>query len=212
MTRTARSERPARAWQRMLSGRRLDILDPSPLDIELDDIAHGIARVARWNGQTAGDHPFSVAQHSCLVEAIAAALQADLPPAERLTILLHDAPEYVVGDIITPLKAALGETFVAIERRLLAAVHLAFGLPADPPPALLKRVKAADRIAAWLEATELAGFTRTDAALAFGTPQVRPPLPPDLMAPWPPQVAEMRFRERVVACMEAARAESRSPR
>ncbi len=201
-----RPVRPPRAWQRMLSGRRLDILDPSPLDIELDDIAHGIARVARWNGQTAGGTLFSVAQHSCLVEAIAAELEPDLPAAARLTALLHDAPEYVIGDVITPLKAALGEGFVAIERRLLAAISVAFGLPAEPAPALRRLLKRADRLAAWLEATRLAGFSREDAISTFGRPERLPVAVDGLLSPWPPEEAARRFRERVLACAAAQQA------
>lgn len=189
-----------RAWQRMLSGRRLDILDPSPLDIELDDIAHGIARVARWNGQTSGAHVFSVAQHACLVEAVAAELDPALAPSGRLTLLLHDAPEYVLGDVITPLKAALGEGFVAIERRLLASIHLAFGLPAEPAPALVRLVKRADRIAAFVEATRLAGFSQADAILAFGPLEHAPACADAHLDPWSAQVAETRFRDRVRLC------------
>lgn len=198
--RPARGARPVRAWQRMLSGRRLDILDPSPLDVELDDIAHGIARVARWNGQTLGEHVFSVAQHSCLVEDLALWLDPHLDGADRLTVLLHDAPEYVVGDIITPLKAALGGGFVAIERRLLAAVHVAFGLPAETRPGLARLVKKADRIAAWLEATELAGFSAADADFAFERPDRRPEVPANALVPWPAHLAETRFRDRVALC------------
>ena len=184
----------------MLSGRRLDILDPSPLDIELDDIAHGIARVARWNGQTDGEHVLSVAQHSCLVEAIACELAPALSPAGRLTALLHDAPEYVVGDVITPLKSALGESFGAIERRLLAAVHLAFGLPAETPAALIRVIKRADRLAAFLEATHLAGFSHDEAVATFGRPETIPEGCGRLIVPWPTDVAQVRFRKRVEAC------------
>src|SRR5437660_9808047 len=114
-----------RAWQRMLSGRRLDLLDPSALDVEIEDIAHGLARVARWNGQTSGPHIFSVAQHTLLVEAIARR-RTSLDQRARLAILLHDAPEYVIGDMITPFKSVLGDAYKAVEKRLLAAIHLRF--------------------------------------------------------------------------------------
>lgn len=181
----------------MLSGRRLDILDPSPLDIELDDIAHGLARVSRWNGQTAGGHAFSVAQHSCLVEAIAFELDPALPDPARLTALLHDAPEYVVGDLITPLKSALGEGFTAIERRLLAAIHIRFGLPPAVAPALQRVLKGADRIAAYLEATRLAGFSQADADVVFGRPAKAPACAEAFLRPWSPEEAAGRFRERV---------------
>ena len=190
---------PPRAWQRMLSGRRLDILDPSPFDIELDDIAHGLARVARWNGQTAGEHAFSVAQHALLVEAIAAGLEPGLGGADRLTILLHDAPEYVVGDLITPLKAALGEAFRPIEDRLSVAIHLRFGLPARASASLRRLLKRADRAAAFHEAIRLAGFSHADALAIFGEPGRLRPDAEALLAPWTSREAQRRFSDRVVA-------------
>ncbi|MBI2717706.1 MAG: HD family hydrolase [Rhizobiales bacterium] len=166
----ATSSQP-RAWQRMLSGRRLDLLDPSPLDIEIEDIAHGLARVARWNGQTAGDHAFSVAQHCVLVEQIAAHLDPRLDRQGRLAALLHDAPEYVVGDMISPFKAALGLDYKAFERRLLAAIHIRFGLPPACSAELETEIKKADRMAAYLEATQLAGFTVPEGEKFFGRPR-----------------------------------------
>ena len=163
----------ARAWQRMLSGRRLDLLDPSPLDIEIEDIAHGLARVARWNGQTVGDHSFSVAEHSLLVEQIVGIYKPRASAAERLTALLHDAPEYVIGDMISPFKAAIGIDYKAFEARLEAAVHIRFGLLAHPPDALEKLIKRADRASAWFEATQLAGFTEAEASKHFPRPRFR---------------------------------------
>ncbi|MGE3831980.1 MAG: YfbR-like 5'-deoxynucleotidase [Parvibaculaceae bacterium] len=160
-----------RAWQRMLSGRRLDLLNPSPLDIEIEDIAHGLARVARWNGQTKGDHAFSVAQHCVLVEAIALHHDKTLDRAARLSALLHDAPEYVIGDMISPFKAALGFDYKAFELKLLAAIHLRFGLPAKTSDKLEKKIKSADREAAFLEATQLAGFSIDEASRFFGLPK-----------------------------------------
>ncbi|RMF02136.1 MAG: HD family hydrolase [Alphaproteobacteria bacterium] len=162
---------PPRAWQRMLSGRRLDLLDPSPLDIELEDIAHGLARVARWNGQTLGDHAFSVAQHSLLVERIARALRKDLPRKWRLAALLHDAPEYVIGDLISPFKAAVGLNYKELEDRLLQAIHIRFGLPGQLPKTATALIKRADKIAAYFEATRLAGFEESEARRFFGTPR-----------------------------------------
>ena len=162
---------PPRAWQRMLSGRRLDLLSPSPLDIEIEDIAHGLARVARWNGQTKGDHAFSVAQHCLLVEAIALRQTPRLERRWRLAGLLHDAPEYVIGDMISPFKAAVGIDYKAFEERLLAAIHQRFGLPAKVPPEIAKVVKAADQTAAYLEATQLAGFDLPEARKFFGIPK-----------------------------------------
>jgi 5'-deoxynucleotidase YfbR-like HD superfamily hydrolase len=186
-----------RAWQRMLSGRRLDLLDPSPLDIELEDIAHGLARVARWNGQTEGPHIFSVAQHSLLVEAIAGHLSPDISARGRLTLLLHDAPEYVIGDIISPFKAVIGDAYKAVEGRLLAAIHLRFGLPAEAPAPLRRLIKQADRQAAFLEATRLAGFEREEAIRFFGRPEPLPRSVSALVAPWPVEDAEARYRQRV---------------
>ncbi|WP_134497250.1 YfbR-like 5'-deoxynucleotidase [Microvirga pakistanensis] len=188
-----------RVWQRMLSGRRLNLLDPSPLDVELDDIAHGLARVARWNGQTVGDHIFSVAQHSLLVEAIADHLDPDMQRSTRLAVLLHDAPEYVIGDIISPFKAVIGDAYKTIEAGLLGAIHLHFGLPAAPGAALKRFIKQADRQAAYLEATQLAGFARDEAIKFFGRPEPLPRSVHALLEPWPVSEAEERFRARVLA-------------
>ena len=176
-----------RVWQRMLSGRRLDLLDPSPLDVEIADIAHGLARVARWNGQTRGAHIFSVAQHTLLVEDVSV----------RLAALLHDAPEYVIGDMISPFKAVLGGDYKAVEKRLLSAIHIRFGLPAVLADEITRQIKAADRGAAYLEATELAGFAEAEAKRLFGRD---PGLPPasvrDYLTPWTAAKAEKRFLAR----------------
>jgi 5'-deoxynucleotidase YfbR-like HD superfamily hydrolase len=160
----------ARAWQRMLSGRRLDLLDPTPVDIEIEDIAHGLAFVARWNGQTRGDYAYSVAEHSLLVEALFARMEPAAGPAQRLTALLHDAPEYVIGDMISPVKAAVGPGYGALDDRLTAAVHIRFGLPAQTPAPLKKKIKKADRVSAWMEAVQIAGFSETEADRFFGRP------------------------------------------
>ena len=166
-----RSTETTRAWQRMLSGRRLDLLDPSPLDIEISDIAHGLARVARWNGQTDGEYAFSVAQHSLFVEIIVSELEPKLDRRFRLAALIHDAPEFVIGDLISPFKAALSLDYRAFEAKLLAAIHLRFGLPAELPDEVTKLIKRADRIAAYYEATCLAGFARDEARRFFGQPR-----------------------------------------
>ncbi|KQU50143.1 hydrolase [Bosea sp. Leaf344] len=192
----ARAPIPPRAWQRMLSGRRLDLLDPSPLDVEIADIAHGLARVARWNGQTKGPHSFSVAQHSLLVEAIADHLNPGWGPSWRLMALLHDAPEYVIGDMISPFKAVMGDAYKAVELRLLGAIHLRFGLPAATPAPLKRRTKEADMIAAYLEATQLAGFAREEALRFFGRPQPLPAAVTALVEPLPTELAQERFLER----------------
>lgn len=155
----------------MLSGRRLDLLDPTPMDVEIEDIAHGLAFVARWNGQTKGDYPYSVAEHSLLVEEIFGRLDPDAPPKWRLAALLHDAPEYVIGDMISPVKAAVGPSYGALDERLTSAIHIRFGLPASLPKSVKTRIKRADRVSAWLEAIQLAGFTLEEANKFFGTPR-----------------------------------------
>ena len=165
-----RSTQPPRVWQRMLSGRRLDLADPSPMDVEIEDIAHGLARVARWNGQTRGAHAFSVAEHSVIVETLCCQLKTDLSPTHRLTALLHDAPEYVIGDMISPFKALLGESYKAIEARLQEAIHIRFALAPVTPVRLKKLIKKADLICAWHEAVQLAGFSETEANKFFGKP------------------------------------------
>ncbi len=187
----------SRAWQRMLSGRRLDLLDPSPLDIEIADIAHGLARVARWNGQTHGPHIFSVAQHTLLVEAVARARAPRLDRALRLAVLLHDAPEYVIGDMISPFKAVIGDAYKGVEARLLRAIHLRFGLPAERSAEATRLIKSADRAAAHLEATQLAGFTVAEARRFFGEPPTLPPATQrDYLTPWSAERAEQRYLKR----------------
>lgn len=159
-----------RAWQRMLSGRRLDLLDPTPMDIEIEDIAHGLAFVARWNGQTHGDFAYSVAEHSLLVETLFGRIAPKAPAKWRLAALLHDAPEYVIGDMISPVKAAVGPGYGALDDRLETAVHLRFGLPAKVPATIKRQIKKADKISAWMEATRIAGFTHAEADKYFGKP------------------------------------------
>ncbi|MCB9993342.1 MAG: HD family hydrolase [Hyphomicrobiaceae bacterium] len=185
-----------RAWQRMLSGRRLDLLNPSPLDVEITDIAHGLARVARWNGQTTGDYAFSVAQHSILVLHIYVALAGETSAKNELYALLHDAPEYVMGDIISPFKAVMGGNYKDIENHLLGAIHARFSLPALRPAVVTRTIKKADKHAAYFEAVHLAGFEVAEAQTLFG----RPDLPDfdidgfgELIRPWPTQESQDRF-------------------
>ncbi|EFL90645.1 YfbR-like 5'-deoxynucleotidase [Ahrensia sp. R2A130] len=184
-----------RAWQRMLSGRRLDLLDPSPLDVELEDIAHGLARVARWNGQTHGEHAFSVAQHSVLVEQIFAIQQPAATVDDRIAALLHDAPEYVIGDMISPFKQVLGGNYRDVENRLEAAIHQRFGLQSAIPAKLKKAIKLADRAAAWFEATGLAGFTVQEAEKHFNRPNG---MSADMLPlePWSTGEAQAKFAAR----------------
>lgn len=197
MARSKISFESPRVWQRMLSGRRLDLLDPSPLDVEIADIAHGLSRVARWNGQTSGTHIFSVAQHTLLVEAVMRHRTPRLDHSVRLAALLHDAPEYVVGDMISPFKAVIGGGYKAVEKRLLAAIHLRFGLPVVLADAITQQIKAADRGAAYLEATALAGFSQSEARRLFGRdPGLPPPMRADYVTPWSAGKAEKRFLAR----------------
>ena len=189
-----------RAWQRMLSGRRLDLLDPTPVDIEIEDIAHGLAFVARWNGQTAGDYAYSVAEHSLLVEEIFGRMNPEVPGRWRLAALLHDAPEYVIGDMISPVKAAVGPEYGALDDRLAAAIHIRFGLPASIPVKIKKQIKKADQVSAWMEATRIAGFSETEASRFFGRPA------PDLVAGLeillrPPVTVRNDFTARHLALM-----------
>jgi 5'-deoxynucleotidase YfbR-like HD superfamily hydrolase len=176
----------------MLSGRRLDLLDPSPMDIEIEDIAHGLARVARWNGQTTGEHGFSVAQHALVVEEIAAHIRPGLEPRWRLAALLHDAPEYVIGDMISPFKAALGVDYRKFEDRLEAAIHVRFGLPAHTPPLVKKLIKQADRACAFFEATQLAGFEHAESLSIFGAPPAGYTLTIEPQAPFEAQAHYVR--------------------
>ncbi|KRB50255.1 hydrolase [Rhizobium sp. Root708] len=194
-----------RAWQRMLSGRRLDLLDPSPLDVELSDIAHGLARVARWNGQTSGDHAFSVAQHSLVVEDIFRR-QNEATADECLMALLHDAPEYVIGDMISPFKSVVGGGYKSVEKRLEAAIHLRFGLPPHASRELKDRIKKADTVAAYFEASQLAGFTVVEAQKFFGQPRG---ITKEMLqlAPLPAVEAQVRFCERFAA-LDAGRSPS----
>lgn len=199
----AASPPPPRAWQRMLSGRRLDLLDPSPMDVEIEDVAHGLARVARWNGQTTGDFAFSVAQHSVMVEALCVIARPGMAPTERLLALLHDASEYVVGDMISPVKNAIGVDYRGVEDRIQEAVHLRFGLPAKTPQRLKAEIKKADLQAARIEATGIAGFSEAEAKKLWGKPP-NVPIEGDFdPTPWAPDRAKHRFVARFDALLAA---------
>jgi len=181
-----------RAWQRMLSGRRLDLLNPSPFDIEIDDIAHGLSFVARWNGQTVGDYPYSVAEHSVFVEELFTLLNPKIDRKWRLAALLHDAPEYVIGDMISPVKTAVGPGYKDMDERLTAAIHQKFGLPAILPDLIKKQIKRADKLSAWLEAVQIAGFSETEANKLFEKPVIKN-LPQMKLHPNPPMQVKARF-------------------
>jgi uncharacterized protein len=187
----------------MLSGRRLDLLDPSPLDIELEDVAHGLARVARWNGQTHGAHIFSVAQHTLLVEAVLRARRPRIDRRVRLAAMLHDAPEYVIGDMISPFKAVIGGSYKQVEKRLLAAIHLRFGLPAVLSAEIEAEIKLSDMGAAYLEATRLAGFSQAESRRLFGRdPGLAPAMEASYLTPWPAGKAEKQFLTRFKSLLD----------
>lgn len=190
-----------RAWQRMLSGRRLDLLDPTPVDIEIEDIARGLAFVARWNGQTSGEHPYSVAEHSLLVEHLFSRISPKAPTKWRLAALLHDAPEYVIGDMISPVKAAVGRGYGDLDERLTAAIHIRFGLPAEIPANIKRLIKKADKISAYMEATQIAGFDHVEAARFFGQPDAA--LVSDLhIVLRPPAETRSAFTERYLQLIQ----------
>lgn len=182
-----------RAWQRMLSGRRLDLLEPTPLDIEIEDIAHGLSRVARWNGQTKGKWPYSVADHSVLVENIFCQQNEAISQRWKLACLLHDAPEYVIGDMITPFKHFLGEYYRDIEDRLCNAINIRFGLPGVLPQWVEKAIKKADKTAAYLEATQIAGFDESEAKRYIARPKQAPDI---TIAPLSPEKAKKAYLDR----------------
>jgi 5'-deoxynucleotidase YfbR-like HD superfamily hydrolase len=182
-----------RAWQRMLSGRRLDLLEPTPLDIEIEDIAHGLSRVARWNGQTKGKWPYSVADHSVLVEDIFCQQNKAISQRWKLACLLHDAPEYVIGDMITPFKHFLGEYYRDIEDRLCTAIHIRFGLPGTLPQWVQKAIKTADKTAAYLEATQMAGFDESEAKRHIANPKQ---IPDAIIHPLSPDKAKKAYLDR----------------
>ncbi len=188
------SGKNTRAWQRMLSGRRLDLLNPSPMDIEIEDIAHGLSFVARWNGQTQGEYPYSVAEHSIFVEQLFFRLNPKVDAKWRLAALLHDAPEYVIGDMISPVKSAVGPGYSELDERLTAAINLKFGLPAGIPGVMKKQIKRADLLSAWLEAVQIAGFSASEANKLFGDP-VLSDLPQTVLRPHAPMQVKGQFLE-----------------
>jgi len=188
-----------RAWQRMLSGRRLDLLDPTPVDIEIDDIAHGLSRVARWNGQTNGKWPYSMADHSVMVERVFTEQNTGVGTRWQLSCLLHDAPEYVIGDMITPFKSFLGDSYLEIDDRLSRAIHLRFGLPGELPVWVKKAIKKADKTVAYLEAVQIAGFSQDEAKRYIANPRT---IPPHIISPLPPNKAKLAYRKRFDELMD----------
>ena len=167
-------QKKPRSWQRMLSGRRLDLLNPSPLDIEIEDIARGISRVARWNGQTLGEYPLSVAQHSVIVAELLKSYNENIEIKWQLAALLHDAAEYIISDMITPLKSFLGEEYIQLEEKIQSAINIRFSLPGEIPKKIYKLIKNCDRQTAFIEAIQLAGFTLKEAKKTLKMPKLIP--------------------------------------
>jgi 5'-deoxynucleotidase YfbR-like HD superfamily hydrolase len=184
-------EHAKRTWQRMLSGRRLNLIDPSPLDIEIEDIALGLARNTRWNGQTTGPHGWSVAQHSDLVVSIIKQKEPNSKAAVLMAAQLHDAPEYVTHDLITPFKAVVGSAYKEVETRLMQAIHLRFGLPSILPVKMQLLIKKADKIAAATEAIQLAGFSAKEVYSLLGIKEKA--LSNKILIPLPVAQAEEQF-------------------
>ncbi|MCB2109023.1 MAG: hydrolase [Rhodobacteraceae bacterium] len=196
-----------RTWQRMLSGRRLNLVNPSPVDIEIEDIAIGLARNARWNGQTRGPHAWSIAQHSDLVVEIVRQLKPRAGAKLLMAAKLHDASEYVTHDLITPLKAAVGDVFKEVETGLMRAIHIRFGLSPVLSSEHRSLIKKADRIAAATEAVQLAGFTESECRsyLKFR----EKPLKRVKLVPVPVAEAERKFLEGFRQLEKAMRLEAR---
>ena len=183
-----------RAWQRMLSGRKLDILSPSPLDIEIEDICLGLSRVTRWNGQTTGKHAYSVAQHSVVVEEVFNLEYPYLNKKWKLAALLHDAPEYVIGDLITPFKYALNNSYRDVEDNLIKAIHIRFGLPADLPKSIEAKIKRIDKAVAWYEAINIAGYNNEEALVILKKPILKNKL--GNILPMSPNAIAKKFLKR----------------
>ena len=164
-------------WMQTASGRAFDLLTPRPAQVSLDDIAHALARIARFSGHT--PEVWSVAAHSRLVTRIVAQRSSDREL--RLAALLHDAHEAYLGDMTRPVKEALAwldpgarETWRLLEQRIQGAIHHAFGLPAFLPVAWSDAIHHADACALHVE------------GIMFMTPFARPwhPLPvPDCPVP-----------------------------
>ena len=184
-----------RAWQRMLSGRRLDLLDPTALDIEIEDIAHGLSFLARWNGQTIGNYGYSVAEHSLLVEHIFSIFNPKADPKWKMAALLHDAAEYVIGDLISPVKNNVGEGYSFLEERLMVAIYQRFGITKPIPETIKKKIKIADKHSAWLEAVKIAGFSKTEANKIFGIPKLNVLKKFEIISK-PPLKAKSQFLEK----------------
>jgi hypothetical protein len=194
-----------RAWVRMPSGKRLDLLSPTPFDWDDADLALGLARTYRWGGHSAWPLPLSVAQHSITVmllrrAAAFASTSTPLAPIIELRELLHDAEEGLLGfDAVSPLKPFLGAGFRDLTRRLEQAIFIRYGLPAWTP-AEHKRHKRADRLAAASEAVHVAGWSEQEVR---ATLKIRAAvLQQDPLAarygcrpwePWAPTVAAERF-------------------
>ena len=206
--------RDARAWVRLLSGKRLDLLDPTPFDWEDKDLALGLARTYRWGGHSAWPLPLSVAQHSLFVLCLRRLwFPAARDPRADLRELLHDADEGLLGfDCISVLKPFLGDAYRQLTTRLAAVIALRYNLPAWTTKEQRSHKKA-DRIAAASEAVHVVGWTEAEVRNVLHIPFK--PLAKDPLVdiyggapwePWPPQLAAERF----LAELETLTARSRA--
>ncbi len=189
-----------RAWVRLPSGKRLDLLHPTPFDWDDADLAVGLARTYRWGGHSAWPLPLSVAQHSLLVLAMHRQGARRTDPAAEHRELLHDADEGLLGfDCISVVKPFLGASFRALTADLQRAVALRYGIKAFAP-AERKAHKRADRVAAASEAVHVVGWTREEVRTTLRIP-FEPLADDPLVAvyggtawePWPPTLAADRF-------------------
>jgi uncharacterized protein len=190
-----------RAWVRLPSGKRLDLLNPTPFDWEDEDLALGLARTYRWGGHSAWPLPLSVAQHSLLVLALhrRRAHSAANAPAE-LRELLHDADEGLLGfDCLSPVKPILGQAYRTLTERLEKAIALRYGLP--PWTAAEKKAhKQADQLAAASEAVHVAGWAESEVRrtlrisfAALSNDPLREIYGGNAWEPWAPPLAAERF-------------------
>lgn len=178
-------------------------MKPAAREVDIEDIARGLSRLPRWNGQTKGSLAFSVAQHSLLVRFLFAELDPKAEKCWQLAALLHDGPEYALGDLIAPFKKVVGETYHQVEQSLQQAIHRRFSLPKVLPSSVAARVEKADRWSASLEAQVLTSFPKeTIAQLSPLSSRPFPGAAHALLEPWPSHVAQGRFLQEFARLYE----------
>lgn len=120
------------------SGKHFDLLDPKPEQVDHHDIFAAISKLCRFTGHCS--ELYTVGHHSLLVMSL-------VPEEFRFEALMHDAAEAYTGDVGTPMKVALGDTFREVEHRIEAVVREKYDLPVKLSP----EVKKADIVALGLE-------------------------------------------------------------